>query len=71
MQSELKTGIRDGGLLRAFFHIYAINLSIPGTARLEGGKRGRGVKVVLFSKVRLPWFMGRCIVTIRTVNGNL
>jgi hypothetical protein len=26
MQSELKKGIRDGGLLRAFFHTYAINL---------------------------------------------
>lgn len=39
MQSELKKGIRDGGLLSAFFYTYAIDLSIAGTPRLEGGNK--------------------------------
>lgn len=48
MQSELKKGIRDGGLLRAFFHTCAINL-ISASPEHPGMKVARGGVVLKLS----------------------
>ncbi len=40
MQGESKKGIRDGGLLRAFFYTYANTLSVAEIPRLEGARGG-------------------------------
>ena len=48
MQSGLKKGIRDGGLLRAFFHIYTINI-ISASPEHPDLKVGRGGVVLKLS----------------------